>query len=175
VRTYWLFIGISAHCHIGILEFMTEKEQIAQILGTLLEDNKFFIVDLQVSPSKSNHKVIVLVDSDLGISIDECAKISRQLDDEIFKLDLIPEAFRLEVSSPGVDYPLKFARQYIKNIGRTLKVIATDGSEKLGELIEATQEGFTIKSKPKKKSELPIETKMLYSEVSKSQIQISFS
>ncbi len=153
---------------------MTEKEQIAQILSTLLEDDKFFVVDLQISPSKSNHKVVVLVDSDAGISIDECATISRKLDDEIFKLDLIPDAYRLEVSSPGVDFPLTFARQYQKNIGRTLKVILTDGSEKLGELIEATAECFTIRTKAKKKSELPIDDTIQYSAVKKSQVQISF-
>ncbi len=153
---------------------MTEKEQIVQILETLLEDGKFFIVDVQVSPSKSNHKVIVLIDSDAGISIDECAIISRQLDDEIFKLDLIPDAYRLEVSSPGVDFPLTFARQYQKNIGRTLKVILTDGTEKLGELIEATADGFTIRAKAKKKSELPVDDNIQYSAVKKSQIQISF-
>jgi ribosome maturation factor RimP len=153
---------------------MTEKEQIAQILSTLLEDDKFFVVDLQVSPSKSNHKVIVLIDSDAGISIDECAIISRQLDDEIFKLDLIPDAYRLEVSSPGVDFPLTFARQYKKNIGRTLKVILIDGSEKLGELVEATADGFTIRTKAKKKSELPIDDNIQYSAVKKSQVQISF-
>ncbi len=153
---------------------MTEKEQIAQILSTLLEDDKFFVVDLQVSPSKSNHKVIVLIDSDAGISIDECAIISRKLDDEIFKLELIEEAYRLEVSSPGVDFPLTFARQYQKNIGRTLKVILLDGTEKLGELTEATADGFTISAKAKKKSEPPVIDSFKYSEVKKSQVQISF-
>jgi ribosome maturation factor RimP len=139
-----------------------------------LEDDKFFVVDLQVSPSKSNHKVIVLIDSDAGISIDECAIISRKLDDEIFKLGLIPDAYRLEVSSPGVDFPLTFARQYQKNIGRTLKVILTDGTEKLGELVEATAERFTIRTKAKKKSEAAIDDSIEYAAVKKSQVQISF-
>jgi len=155
---------------------MTLKDQITALLTTLLEDDKYFIVEVQVSPSKVRQKITVLIDSDAGISIDECAEISRKLDDLIFENDLIPHAFTLEVSSPGVDYPLAMPRQFYKNIGRTLRVILKDGIEKKGELLSANEEGFVLKEivkKKKKDEETPLLT-LQYEAIAKAEVQVSF-
>ena len=106
------------------------KQKIEQLLEPLLENDKFFVVDIKVSLSKLNSKVTILLDSDEGIKIDECRAISRQLGEE---LDVImPEKYTLEVSSPGVDVLLKSERMYRKNIGRSLKVTMKDGTEITG-------------------------------------------
>lgn len=155
---------------------MNVKEKIIALLSTLLEDDKFFIVEVQVSPSKIRPKVTVLIDSDAGISIDECAEISRKLDDLIEAEELIPHAYTLEVSSPGVDYPLAMPRQFRKNIGRTLRVVLKDGIEKKGQLQSATEEGFVLleELKKKKKDQLPVELVFAYADISKVEVQIKF-
>ncbi|MEI7581070.1 ribosome maturation factor RimP [Runella sp.] len=155
---------------------MNVKEKIIALLSTLLEDDTFFIVEVQVSPSKIRPKVTVLIDSDAGISIDECAEISRKLDDLIEAEELIPHAYTLEVSSPGVDYPLAMPRQFRKNIGRTLRIVLKDGIEKKGQLQSATEEGFMLleEVKKKKKDQLPVELFFAYADISKVEVQIKF-
>jgi ribosome maturation factor RimP len=155
---------------------MNVKEKIIGLLSTLLEEDKFFIVEVQVSPSKIRQKITVLIDSDAGISIDECAELSRKLDDLIEAQELIPHAYTLEVSSPGVDYPLAMPRQYHKNIGRTLLVILKDGIEKKGTLVAATEEGFVLleELKKKKKDQVPTELNFAYGEIAKAEVQIKF-
>lgn len=155
---------------------MNVKEKIIELLSTLLEDDTFFIVEVQVSPSKIRPKVTVLIDSDAGISIDECAEISRKLDDLIEAEELIPHAYTLEVSSPGVDYPLAMPRQFRKNIGRTLRVVLKDGTEKKGQLESVTEEGFVLveEVKKKKKDQLPVELVFAYTDISKVEVQIKF-
>jgi ribosome maturation factor RimP len=155
---------------------MNVKEKIVELLSTLLEDDKFFIVEVQVSSSKVRRKVTVLIDSDPGISIDECAEISWKLGEMLETQEILPDAYTLEVSSPGVDYPLAMPRQFRKNIGRTLRVILKDGIEKSGQLLSADEEGFVLleEVKKKKKDYVPVELTFAYADISKAEVQIKF-
>ncbi|WP_037328454.1 ribosome maturation factor RimP [Runella zeae] len=155
---------------------MNLKEQIIGLLAPLLEDDKYFIVEIQVSPSKIRQKVTVLIDSDEGISIDECAEISRKLGDLIEEQGILPNAYTLEVSSPGVDYPLAMPRQFRKNLGRTLKVILPEGIEKKGQLLSASEEGFVLleELKKKKKDQVPNELSFAYADIVRVEVQIKF-
>ncbi|MFC0185584.1 ribosome maturation factor RimP [Pseudarcicella hirudinis] len=153
------------------------KDKITELLQKYLEDDRLFIVEVEVGQSKTRSNVTILLDSDIGITIEECAKISRKLGHEIEELNLIESAFNLEVSSPGIDQPLKFRRQYVKNIGRSVKIILKDGSEKKGSLDAVSDEGITIteelKKKPKKGEEHgPLE--IPFSNIEQTKIQISF-
>lgn len=75
----------------------------------------------------------IYVDTDDGITIDACARLSRKLAEEVEMRpdlqDLLPNRFRLDVSSPGLSRPLKLERQYRKNIGRLLRVKYKDSNE----------------------------------------------
>ncbi len=155
---------------------MNLKEQIIGLLAPLLEDDKYFIVEIQVSPSKIRQKVTVLIDSDEGISIDECAEISRKLGDLIEEQGILPNAYTLEVSSPGVDYPLAMPRQFRKNIGRTFKLILPEGIEKKGQLLSASEEGFVLleELKKKKKDQVPNELSFAYADIVRVEVQIKF-
>lgn len=112
---------------------MQLKNTVESILENQLSGSPFYIVDVLASDSKIRKKITILVDSDEGIKIDECSTISRELGNELE--GIIEDAFTLEVSSPGVDTPLKLERQYRKNIGRKLKVTLNDGTEIKGELL----------------------------------------
>lgn len=154
------------------------KQKIEQLLEPLLENDKFFVVDIKVSLSKLNSKVTILLDSDEGIKIDECRAISRQLGEE---LDVImPEKYTLEVSSPGVDVLLKSERMYRKNIGRSLKVTMKDGTEITGQLELVDNQSITIIEEKKKKSqnkskiEEIIPVSIPFENIKESQVIISF-
>ena len=93
-----------------------EKTLISFIEKNLLDNQ--FLVDLKVSSGAT--KISVAVDTEEGILIDACGKISRKLGDYIEEEELIEGAYILEVSSPGLDQPLLRIEQYKKNIEENL-------------------------------------------------------
>lgn len=157
---------------IGV-NIMEIKEKVIQILQNHLENDKYFIVDVKVSLSKVHSKVLILIDSDAGISIDECSTISRKIGLELD--ELIPEKYTLEVSSPGVDVPLKTERMYRKNIGRSLKVVLKDGKELKGQFqgIENGQISI-IEEKKRKKGEEIVPLVISLEDIKESKVIVSF-
>ncbi|MGB2867360.1 MAG: ribosome maturation factor RimP [Bacteroidota bacterium] len=98
------------------------KRQIQEILQPFLDDKQAFLVDMVIRNDPQGKLLQVLVETDKGITIQECAEISRALGKELEIKGVLEGPYHLEVSSPGLDKPLRLLRQYPKNIGRTLKV-----------------------------------------------------
>lgn len=159
---------------------MAFKEQIELFLEPYLEEGKYFIVDIQIKPGRASQKVLILLDSDEGITIQECADISRGLGNDLEAADVLDTAYTLEVSSPGLDQPLRLPRQYHKNIGRDIKVSLVSGEILVGTLLEMKEDSFVMQlPAPKKKSKTPVEESALRPEIaldsiSKAVIQVSF-
>jgi len=151
------------------------KEQILEIANKHLSDESHFIVDVVISAKKGPNKVLVLLDGDEGVNIDDCADLSRAVSHEIEEKGIIDDAYRLEVSSPGVDFPLTMDRQYKKNIGRVVKASLHDGQTIKGELKSYDDKSLTIetaKGKGKKKETEAVEIPLL--NIKKTIVQISF-
>lgn len=123
---------------------MDLSEQIRKLAESKLTAGQF-IVDVISSSRQGPKKVLVLVDSDQGINIDECAVISRQLSEALDESGLIADNYLLEVSTPGLDQPLKLRRQYVKNVGRNLKLTLQDGTVE-GKLMEVQDDQVVIAS-----------------------------
>ncbi len=146
----------------------------------MLEEGRIFIVNILIKPSKVSQKVSILVDSDEGITIQECTSISRRLAKQLEELDIFTEAYTLEVSSPGLDQPLVLLRQYRKNIGRNLKVTLKNGEVVSGNLTDAQEDQIIIQlPEPKKKPKVPVDPAEMIKtikleDVSKAMIEISF-
>lgn len=136
-----------------------------------------FIVEIESLPGK---KLNVFLDCDSGLSLSKCQKVSRHLEaylDEFVWKDL---KYTLEVSSPGIDRPLKILRQYTKNIGREVKVKVIESGEEKGILVAADEEGITILQKivrkeGKKKIREKVENKIPFTKIQKTIVQISFN
>lgn len=128
---------------------MPLTDSIREIIERIIAESDTYLVDVLVSDSKIRKKITVFVDSDAGILVDECSRISQELGVELD--EIIEIAYVLEVSSPGADTPLKLERQYKKNIGRSLKVTTLAGEEFKGELTEVGAEEFVIQPEKKKK------------------------
>ncbi len=152
--------------------------KIQELLIPYLENGKYFVVDLSISASKRNPTLTLLIDSDEGISIDECAKISRKLGNDIEEGNVFETAYQLEVSSPGVDYPINNQRQYTKNIGRNLKITLADGEKKMVKLAEVNETGIVFFEeilKGKLKSLKKETAELSFSQIKQAQVQVSFS
>ncbi|ADQ17291.1 protein of unknown function DUF150 [Leadbetterella byssophila DSM 17132] len=128
---------------------MSLKDTVIKLVEDLIRDTDYYVVEIAVSDSKIRRKVSIFLDSDAGITIDQCTEVSRKLGLQLE--EVIDEAFTLEVSSPGADSPLKFERQYVKNIGRSLKILKVDGSEIKGKLVSVENGSITIETEAKKK------------------------
>lgn len=154
------------------------KDQITELLQPYLEDDRIFIVEVKIGEGKIRQTIIILLDTDEGIKIEECASISRRLAHFIETNELIPDAYNLEVSSPGIDQPLLLRRQYIKNIGRNLKLQLIEGSEKIGALENVTDEGIVFKEETKKskgKKVVLLESQTIaFENIKQAKVQISF-
>jgi ribosome maturation factor RimP len=118
---------------------MTFKEKVnALITEALSERPEVFLIDLTITDA---FKVIVTLDGDNGVILQDCIDISRAIENN---LDREEQDFSLEVASVGVGSPLKFVRQYKKNIGRTL-IVKTETGKIEAELVDANDD-FVILS-----------------------------
>src|SRR5690606_7871408 len=128
---------------------MEIEDRVIELVNEKIADRgDLFLVSAKMH---ANGKLEVLVDGDQGISIQDCAAISRHVGFHLEEEGIVDHAYRLEVSSPGVDTPLASLRQYRKNIGRNVQVKLADGKTVEGELLEAEAEGITIADKVKEK------------------------
>ena len=127
------------------------EAKIKTFIDEALEGTTIFIVDYKLL---QKNKIVLLLDGDNGIGIDEVAKVSKHISHRMEEENGIEGAHTLEVSSPGVDYPLKFQRQYPQHIGRTLAVRMNDGKELEGKLLAINGDiinvNLEIKEKGKK-------------------------
>ncbi len=123
------------------------------VTGITANSKTVFPVGVKINPGNN---IIVLLDADDGITIEKCTQVNKALYKYIEETDLFPGGnFSLEVSSPGVDEPLKLHRQYIKNIGRTIEVVMNDGSKNQGKLVEVNDEDILIEEKQGKGNKAP--------------------
>ncbi len=149
-------------------------ENIEDLVSRFLPDENYFIVDIQVKGVLGKEKVMVLIDGDQGVDISVCSDISRKLSNELDARDLISGSYTLEVSSPGLDFPLKSRRQYQKNIGRSVKVALTDNSMVRGELIDVEDDGISIRKEQKKQKD-PVEDAFIsYEQIKKTNVLVTF-
>lgn len=109
---------------------MQVEKRVTELVEEKISDRpELFLVEVRMLP---NNKLIIHVDGDEGISIQDCAAISRHVGFHLEEENTIEKAYNLEVSSPGVGEPLRLKRQYVKNIGRELSVKLTGGEVKEG-------------------------------------------
>ena len=109
---------------------MINKKQITKLIESEIRDTDLFIVEVII---KQPNNITVLMDGDNGITIQDCINISRLIESNYDRDD---EDYKLDVSSCGLDKPLKIKRQYNKYIGKQLKVVDVEGIEYSGTLTE---------------------------------------
>ena len=153
---------------------MDLKDKIVSLAESNLEESHF-LVDVVISAKRGPKKVLILLDGDHGVTIDHCARLSRILGQFLDEEELIDDKYMLEVSSPGVDYPITLDRQYRKNIGRNIKVSLKDGTEAKGKLMKVNENGILLDREKKKGKKIEYElSKLLFLEIDKSIVQVSF-
>ena len=136
-------------------------------------DPESFLVEVRIRPGNN---IKVFIDADKGMSIEKLAHFNRSLYKQIEESGYFPNGdFSLEVSSPGLDEPLKLHRQYLKNIGRNIEVLLKNGIKKEGKLIAVAGAEIVVEEeKGNKKQKTTIPHKILFDEIKTTKIQIKF-
>ncbi len=139
----------------------------------LKDDPAHFLVEIRIKPTNN---IKVFLDGDNGITIEKCIAINRALYKKIEETDLFPlDDFSLEVSSPGLDEPLKSMRQYHKNVGRKVEVLLKDGGRVEGKLLEVQDSGIKVEEvKGKNKKQEIIQHEFPFDSIKSTKIQIVF-
>lgn len=152
----------------------TQIQAITEKVNALIgEDPELFLVELRIKPTNN---VKIYIDGNQGVSVDKLVQYNRRLYKLIEESGMYPEGeFSLELSSPGLDEPLKLHRQYLKNVGRFVEVLLQDGVKKEGKLISATDTEIAVEEmKGKgKKAETILHT-IPFEQIKTTKIQIKF-
>ncbi len=128
------------------MDFLVDK--IEKGIVKILEENGYELYKFQLVPLRSRTLVRVFIDNDTGITIGDCEKVSRLIEDFLFVENIFEKAYTLEVSSPGVDRPLERQKDFQRNLNRKLKVVymSEENNKKdiEGRLVDVNEEGITL-------------------------------
>ncbi|WP_235021546.1 ribosome maturation factor RimP [Chitinophaga eiseniae] len=139
--------------------------------GLLANNPDDFLVEIRIKPTNN---IKLFIDGDKGIPVDKLVSFNRKLYALLETSEIFPDNdFSLEVSSPGLDEPLKLHRQYLKNIGRKVEVTLLDGAVKEGTLLTVTDDSITIEETIGKKKETK-QTELKLNEIKHTKVCIVF-
>ncbi len=141
-------------------ELIQEKivEAVTTLVEPVLADLQLELVEVQFRRESVGWVLRLIIDSEDGITVDDCATVSREVGHLLEVEDLIEQSYHLEVSSPGLDRPLKKDRDFIRNRGRKAKVTLSeplDGMEQLVGIIEGFEQGKLILNTEKGPVQIP--------------------
>lgn len=130
---------------------MIAKEQIRILAEERIaeRDDQLYIVEITVG---GGNQILVELDKTNGfVSVEDCMAVSRNIE---HNLDREQEDFALEVSSAGMTKPFRVLKQFIKNVGREVKVLLAEHGKSIeGTLISADENGIVVETKEKKRLE----------------------
>lgn len=152
---------------------MIERDRIIELVENIIREAEIFLVDITVT---AKNKILIWIDKKDGITIDECAEISKELENH---LDRSIEDFELEVSSPGLDTSFKVRQQYDKNIGREIEIVTEDNKIHKGELLQVTEDGIKLeiiknKKAKGKKEDQDTELSLGFNQIKSAKVIVTF-
>ncbi len=124
--------------------------EIKGLIQPIFNRSNVHLVDLQLRGQPNSQVLSVYVDTDTGITLEQIADISREIEGILDLENIIPGRYRLDVSSPGVDRPITDKWQFEKNVGRDLNVWYTENDKKLeksGTLQRVETDGLILDSR----------------------------
>jgi len=148
-----------------------DETNITQKIAEIVERKGFFPVEIIVRGTPSKRVIEVFIDGEKDISAEDCAEVSREINSEFENLPAAGDDYRLDVSSPGVDKPLKFLKQYAKHINRNFEVSykLNDDTKKLsGKLVGIENQDLTFLTKNNS------EIKINFNNIKKAKVVVSF-
>ncbi|MEE2656885.1 MAG: ribosome maturation factor RimP [Candidatus Latescibacterota bacterium] len=124
---------------------MEWQSDFVDVVEPIVADHGAELVDVEISGSGGSYHVRVLVYREKnGVTVDLCEAISREVSDLLDAEDPVPDRYRLEVTSPGLDRPLISEADFQRASGRHLKVVMANGRTRFGRLVGWTQDDLHL-------------------------------
>lgn len=120
-------------------------EEVTNLIEPVLDDMGVEIVDVAFLPERGRWILRIYVDEGGGVTLDRCAQVSREIGPLIDMQDLIPHGYVLEVSSPGLNRPLKREKDFLRAVGKKVRVkmrSPVNGRRKFTGTLESFGEGM---------------------------------
>lgn len=124
------------------------ENSLRELVEPLLKSHNAFLVEIAARGERNSRIVEIFVDTEEGIDARTISEINKEINRRLSDANIIPGTYRLSVSSPGLDRPLKIVRQFQKNVGRDIEVhYHVDGEPQkvVGMLVSANETNFTIR------------------------------
>jgi len=102
------------------------KNQVSELVQPVLEEIGFELVEVEYLSKYGRWVLIIYIDKEGGVSIDDCAKVSGEIGDLIDIKSVIDHEYVLEVSSPGLNRPLNKETDFVRAVGKKIKVRMKD-------------------------------------------------
>lgn len=98
------------------------EQRAEELLEPILADMNFELVDVEYVKEAGTWYLRSYIDKPGGITVDDCEAVSRQFSDRLDQEDFIEDSYIMEVSSPGLDRPLKKDKDFERNLGREVEI-----------------------------------------------------
>jgi ribosome maturation factor RimP len=153
---------------------MVSQARIESIVNEWNSGSDRFLVEVRTSPSR----VAVFIDKPTGVTLEECAALNKHISN-LLEPEGVWEHCELEVSSPGMDQPLRVLQQYLRRLGREVKVITKDGREHNGKLEGADEDGIDLlevvtEMENKKRVRKEIMSRIALKDIKETKLKLSF-
>ncbi len=116
--------------------------------NNLAEEFGYELVDIEYIKEMGSYFLRIYIDKPGGVTLDDCQKFSREISKSLDEKDPIKEEYYLEVSSPGLDRPLKTDKDLKRNLGKDIEINLYRPFESkksyLGQLVNYSKEAITI-------------------------------
>lgn len=126
---------------------MIDKNVVKKLVDEWLQDQEYFLVDIEISP---DNRIVVEIDHADGVWIEDCVALSRYIEERLSRDD---EDYELEVGSAGLGQPFKVPQQYVNFVGKEVEVLDADSKKVKGILKAVDGNDFTVGVEEKVKVE----------------------
>lgn len=129
---------------------MTDElgQRLASIATPIVAEEGAELVDVEVKGHPGSRVVRLTVDIDGGVDIERCAAVSRRVGAAFDEADAVAGRYTLQVTSPGIDRPLRGERDFTRNVGRHVRVVRRTGDDRtvevVGDLVAADSGTVTL-------------------------------
>ncbi|MCX5194027.1 ribosome maturation factor RimP [Streptomyces sp. NBC_00249] len=153
----------------------TQSDRLRGLLEPLVAAKGLDLEEIEMSKAGKRRMLRIIVDSDEGVDLDECAELSREISDKLDETDAMGEdEYNLEVSSPGADRPLTEHRHYIRAIGRLVKFQLVESGELVARILDVDDEGMDLEV-PGVKGRKATARRIAFTDIAKARVEIEFN
>lgn len=144
-----------------------------RVISLIEAEKDLFLVEIRIKPTNN---VKVYIDGDQGVSVERLVYYNRKMARQLEEEGIFPDGdFSLELSSPGLDEPLKMHRQYVKNVGRPVEVVMLDGIKQEGVLKAVGEEAIELEMTTGKGKKMVVSQLTIpFIQIKTTKIQIKF-